>query len=234
MHLPGPLRAAVGLVATAAAEARHLPDRAIELPMLAVSSAMQASLRAQQRYARLAARGDEVLNRRAPTEQPPPWATFDDPVPVGELRRTAGEAADADKPSMFDELFGVEDPTLPVDGREPVDEIVPADEPLVAPDVQTPVVPVSPDARGRSTADGSASARTSAPSTTTAPTTTARKSPARKTTARKTPARKTAPGKTAPGKTAAGKTAAKKTASKEPLSKPRHTAPSAFDNVADE
>ena len=34
MHLPGPLRAAVGLVATAADEAKHLPDRAIELPML--------------------------------------------------------------------------------------------------------------------------------------------------------------------------------------------------------
>lgn len=86
MHLPGPLRAAVGLVASAAEEARHLPDRAIELPMLAVSTALQASLRAQQRYARLAARGDEVLNRRPPTDEPPAWATFDEPVSVAELR----------------------------------------------------------------------------------------------------------------------------------------------------
>src|SRR5579875_1567494 len=97
MHLPGPLRAAVGLVATAATEAKHLPDRAIELPMLVVSSALQASLRAQQRYARYAARGDEVLNRRAPTEQPPPWATFDEPVPLEELRRSV-EASDAGGP----------------------------------------------------------------------------------------------------------------------------------------
>ena len=80
MHLPAPLRAAVGLAAAAADEARRLPDRAIELPMLAVSTALQASLRAQQRYARLAARGDAVLNRRPTTDAPPEWATFDDPV----------------------------------------------------------------------------------------------------------------------------------------------------------
>ena len=67
MHLPAPIRAAVGLVATAADEARHLPDRALELPMLAVSTALQVSLRAQQRYAQLAARGDQVLN---PTSAP--------------------------------------------------------------------------------------------------------------------------------------------------------------------
>ena len=47
----GPVRAAVGLVAVAADEARTLPDRAIELPVLAVSTALQMSLRAQQRYA---------------------------------------------------------------------------------------------------------------------------------------------------------------------------------------
>lgn len=80
MQLPGPLRAALGLVAVAADEAKHLPDRAIELPMLAVSTALQASLRAQQRYAALAARGDALLHRRPVDDEPPPWATFDDPV----------------------------------------------------------------------------------------------------------------------------------------------------------
>lgn len=79
MHLPSPLRAAVGLAVTVVDEARNLPDRAIELPMLAVSTALQASLRAQQRYARLAARGDDVLNGRPPTtDAPPDWATFDE------------------------------------------------------------------------------------------------------------------------------------------------------------
>jgi hypothetical protein len=79
-QLPTPLRAAVGLAAEVADQARHLPDRAIELPMLAVSTALQLSLRAQQRYAMLAARGEELLNHREPTDEPPPWATFDDPV----------------------------------------------------------------------------------------------------------------------------------------------------------
>src|SRR4051794_8398282 len=86
MQLPGPVRALVGLIAAAAEEARHLPDRAIELPMLAVSSALQASLRAQQRYARLAARGDDVINRRPPSDEPPGWATFDAPVSDDDLR----------------------------------------------------------------------------------------------------------------------------------------------------
>lgn len=110
MHLPGPLRAAVGLVASAADEARHLPDRAIELPMLAVSTALQASLRAQQRYARLAARGDQVLNRRPATDDPPPWATFDEPVsgPNG----FGGPDADASR--LLDDLFGVSDPAANV------------------------------------------------------------------------------------------------------------------------
>ena len=98
MQLPMPLRAAVGLAAEAVENARHLPDRAIELPMLAVSTALQMSLRAQQRYAMLAARGDEVLNRREPGEEPPPWATFDDDLsgepaagPGGDLGEFGGD-----------------------------------------------------------------------------------------------------------------------------------------------
>jgi hypothetical protein len=93
MHLPAPLRAAVGLAAIAADEARRLPERALELPMLTVSTALQASVRAQQRYARLTARGDEVLNRRHPTDEPPAWATFDDALSDDELRRATAQAA---------------------------------------------------------------------------------------------------------------------------------------------
>ncbi|MEO8888256.1 MAG: hypothetical protein ABI301_04065 [Jatrophihabitantaceae bacterium] len=79
-QLPSPIRAALGLAAEAAEQARHLPDKAIELPMLAVSTALQLSLRAQQRYALLAAKGDDILNHREPTDEPPPWATFDAPI----------------------------------------------------------------------------------------------------------------------------------------------------------
>jgi hypothetical protein len=112
-QLPTPLRAAVGLLATALEEARRLPDRAIELPMLAVSTALQMSLRAQQRYVHLAARGDDLLNRRAPSDDPPPWATFDEPVravtPEGE-DTTPKPARDSvrpprrGKPSAFDSI----------------------------------------------------------------------------------------------------------------------------------
>lgn len=105
--LPTPFRAAVGLVAIALDEARHLPDRAIELPMLAVSSALQLSVRAQQRYARLAARGDEVLSGQTVTDEPPAWATFDGPVdtptaPNGPAKSVRPPRAG--KPSAFDAI----------------------------------------------------------------------------------------------------------------------------------
>ena len=103
--LPTPFRAAVGLVATVLDEARHLPDRAIELPMLAVSSALQVSVRAQQRYARLAARGDEVLAGQKVTDEPPEWATFDGPVdtsPNGPAKSVRPPRTG--KPSAFDAI----------------------------------------------------------------------------------------------------------------------------------
>jgi hypothetical protein len=102
---PGPLRAAVGLVAVAAEEARRFPDRAIELPMLAVSTVLQLSVRAQQQYAQLVARGEDILNGRVAGDEPPPWATFDDPVAaeaaVSETSRV--RTARADGPADLDD-----------------------------------------------------------------------------------------------------------------------------------
>lgn len=124
MQLPGPVRAFVGLVAVTAEEAKHLPDKAIELPMLAVSSALQMSLRAQQRYARLAARGDDVLNRRAPGDEPPGWATFDAPVADEDLRAVGladpdpGERARAAS-QLLDELLNGVDRTESAAPAEP-------------------------------------------------------------------------------------------------------------------
>ena len=91
--LPMPIRAALGLVATARQEAKNLPDKVIELPMLAVSTALQISLRAQQRYAHLAAKGDELLAGRETTDEPPPWATFDAPVEFPGPDRPRGRSA---------------------------------------------------------------------------------------------------------------------------------------------
>jgi hypothetical protein len=78
-HIPTPIRAALGLAATAVAEARKLPETLPQLPVTAVSTAMQASLRVQQHIATFAARGDEVISQlRGTSAEPPSWATFDD------------------------------------------------------------------------------------------------------------------------------------------------------------
>lgn len=233
MHLPGPLRAVVGLVATAADEAKHLPDRAIELPMLVVSTALQASLRAQQRYARLTARGDEVLTRRAVSDEAPEWATFDEPLSGEELRRTmfatAVEGADgtADPEavslaeSMVGSLFAVSDPHPAADdapgGSDPGFAAARRDE-AERRTVAAKKTTSARKATGRTRASGAAT-------------------PAAGETAAKAPARKTA--KAAAKKTVARKSAAEAATdtaapSAKTVHKPRHTTPSAFDDVDDD
>jgi hypothetical protein len=88
--IPPPLRAAAGLAALAIDSARKVPQQLVGLPVLAVSTALQASLKAQQAYAGLVARGDEVLGQLRGQQDAPPWARFDD------------EPAGARPPSAFD------------------------------------------------------------------------------------------------------------------------------------
>ncbi|HZC73339.1 MAG TPA: hypothetical protein VE442_21770 [Jatrophihabitans sp.] len=126
MQLPGPVRAFVGLIAVTAEEARHLPDRAIELPMLAVSSALQLSLRAQQRYARLTARGDDVLSRRPAGDEPPDWATFDDPVSGDEAPKTDGARAAS---QLLEELLAASEDGAAPETEETAQETPPREAP---------------------------------------------------------------------------------------------------------
>jgi hypothetical protein len=79
--LPLPVRVAAGLVATAVEQARDLPRLALELPVTAVSQALQASMRVQQKVTELAIKGDRVLGATPPVEDEPAWATFDEDVP---------------------------------------------------------------------------------------------------------------------------------------------------------
>ena len=244
MHLPAPIRAAVGLVATAADEATHLPDRALELPMLAVSTALQVSLRAQQRYARLAAKGDEVLNRTGTTDEPPDWATFDEPISPEELRRTAlaqldDDGAEGAASRLFDQLFGTSDPSSGTPADDP-QVAAAADPPERGLDNVTPIRKATSGAADDRPAGGSSAARPEQPGTTeprTAPPeppadaadpgaarntgkqTAARKPPATKSTGKKAPA-KQATAKQAPAKkTTAKQTAAKKAATKKAATK---------------
>jgi hypothetical protein len=92
--IPPPLRAAAGLAALAIDNARKAPQRLIGLPVLAVSTALQASLKAQQTYAGLVARGDEVLGQLRGQQDAPSWATFDeDEEPAGFPAQSAFDAA---------------------------------------------------------------------------------------------------------------------------------------------
>jgi hypothetical protein len=77
--IPTPLRAVAGLAAATIDEAKRLPTRLVGLPVLAVSTALQTSLKFQQHYADLVIRGDELLAQLRPEPaEPPSWATFDD------------------------------------------------------------------------------------------------------------------------------------------------------------
>jgi hypothetical protein len=239
MQLPSPVRAVLGLLATAADEAKHLPDRAIELPMLAVSSALQVSLRAQQRYARLAARGDDVLNRRSTGDEPPPWATFDEPVAPEEAQRVWSDPPADDQRTraasqLLDQILGMDgllaaDPPDPPGATEPSR---PATKRLAA--VPDPAAAPAKKAPPKPTAKPAKTAGTAAPKKSAAPKTAASKTPASKTPASKatvaTSAAKPRTAKTA--KATVKKGAAKKVG--KTINKPRHTTPSRFDTVDDD
>src|SRR5690349_15092178 len=91
--LPFPVRIAAGLVATAVEQARDLPRLALELPVTAVSQALQASMRVQQKVTELAIKGDRVLGVGPPVEDEPAWATFDEDLPPRPSSRPPAAAA---------------------------------------------------------------------------------------------------------------------------------------------
>ena len=128
--LPTPLKAAIGLAATALDEARKLPETLPQAPVVAVSTAMQVSLRVQQRIAALAARGEEVISQlRGSSTEPPDWATFDespDQTSNGDSRGATAfdrvpAGADAGEPELGASLAEVADRFSPaeVGGTEP-------------------------------------------------------------------------------------------------------------------
>jgi hypothetical protein len=80
-EIPEVVRAAAGLAATVLDEAQKLPETLPGLPVRALGIAMQVSMKVQQHYAGLVARGDELLvGLRGENE--PGLATFDDDEPA--------------------------------------------------------------------------------------------------------------------------------------------------------
>jgi hypothetical protein len=119
--IPMPLRAAAGLAAVAIDEARRLPGRLVGLPVTAVGAALQVSLKAQQRYADLVARGDELLGQLRGTEPgTPAWARFDeDEVPLGARAPSPFDAAGRD-----DVLDGADLADDVLDEADPADDLL--------------------------------------------------------------------------------------------------------------
>lgn len=78
LPLPLPVRIAAGLVATAVEQVKDLPRLVVEFPVTAVSQALQASMRVQQKVTELAIKGDRALGTLSPVEEQPSWARFDD------------------------------------------------------------------------------------------------------------------------------------------------------------
>src|SRR5690242_7096861 len=79
--LPFPVRIAAGLVAVAIEQARDFPRVVIELPVVAISQALQVSMRVQQKVSELAIKGDRLLGTLPPIEEKPTRAASDEKEP---------------------------------------------------------------------------------------------------------------------------------------------------------
>lgn len=126
--LPFPVRIAAGLVVTAVEQARELPRHAVELPVTAVSQALQVSMRVQQRITELAIKGDRALGTLRPADDVPSWATFDDDR---RRRRPLAARPGADRPAAAARR----------PGRPQRHRVVAAARPHRHPDRPVPVVP---------------------------------------------------------------------------------------------
>lgn len=152
--LPPPVRAVAGLAAWTLDEARRLPTRLVSLPVLAAGAAMQASLRLQQEYAGLVARGDElIVQLRGRNDDAPAWATFDDDAvtapPAGTaaadtLRTEPEQRGDAGtsllfpsngEPSSFDLVPDTADPAETAGTSTTAPELLSADPPASSRDL---------------------------------------------------------------------------------------------------
>ncbi|MGD9990208.1 lipid droplet-associated protein [Pseudonocardia sp.] len=165
--LPMPVRIAAGLVATAVEQARDLPRLVTELPVTAVSQALQASMRVQQRVTELAIKGDRALGALRPVPETPSWATFDEDEPaatngasVTSMRgratfdedgpadhdaRAAGRSATGPRPAT--PAVGATGVDLPADPSDPIDVADPAAE-IAAETERAGTADVSADAVG--------------------------------------------------------------------------------------
>src|SRR3712207_5389634 len=102
-EIPEVVRAVVGLAATVLDDALKLPRTLPALPVRVIGLAMQATMKLQQHYSGLVARGDEVFTGLR-GESEPGLATFDEDMPEPAAGRTSAfdRAPGFDQPTSFD------------------------------------------------------------------------------------------------------------------------------------
>ena len=147
--LPFPVRIAAGLVATAVEQARDLPRLVVEFPVTAVSQALQASMRVQQKVTELAIKGDRVLGTLRPIEETPSWATFDEDEPsTRNGASTVTELRPARAPREAETVLDDLPPVLPMAEDEPADALTDevAAEEVLAEATAAPLDPAEPPA----------------------------------------------------------------------------------------
>ena len=110
--LPMPIRVAAGLVATVLEEAEHLPRRLTELPVTAVSQALQHAMRVQQKVTDLAIKGDRALGSLRPVPETPTWARFDEDEEPDERNYDGDYRTDYDAGESFSPPYPVQTPKV--------------------------------------------------------------------------------------------------------------------------
>jgi hypothetical protein len=134
-EIPEVVRAVAGLAATVLDEARKLPETLPGLPVRLIGQALQTSLKLQQQYSGLVARGDEVFTGLR-GEAEPGLATFDDDLPApagaGAARRSAFDRVGDLPAEPVVEESGV--PAADQLADELADDLAVADLPLADPD----------------------------------------------------------------------------------------------------
>jgi len=136
--LPYPVRIAAGLVVTAVEQVRELPRHAVELPVTAVSQALQVSMRMQQTVTELAIKGDRALGTLRPADDVPSWATFDDEIPDTAPPRNGASTVAALRPTVTEIPIERRTPA-PRRAVEPTDHTAP--EPRSLPEYPSMTVP---------------------------------------------------------------------------------------------
>jgi hypothetical protein len=236
-NIPTPIRAALGLAATAVDEVRKLPETlpqaATTVPLRAVSTAMQASMKLQQHLATLAARGDEVLSQlRGGSAEPPSWATFDESPVDGAASVAADPQAGKAAFDLIDyDNTGFAEGSDDEEGKGRWDAVGVGGTEAAAGDDLRDVTATPPSAAGPTPPPAGLAEAVSAPalpSAAQAPAarTTARSGPAKRSAATTGPAKagaaRSGPAKTSPAKAAR---VAKKTTTEPAMTEPAKTPP---------